>query len=184
RPIHTPEDMAGLTFRTMQVPMYMMIVESLGGRPTPIEWTEVYSALETGIADGQENPFQSVIVASLYEVQDYMTLDGHVLTYKVFCVNEDWYQSLNDDMKQILHHAARDGNRASYVIGRMADVLGYDDLTSKGMEIYTPKAEEMELFKEATIPTAKEYLSEKYGMEEIDKLLNAIEESEKALGYK
>jgi len=73
KPIHSPADFEGLRFRAMD-PSQVALYEAFGASGTPIPWTEVYMALRTGVADGQMNPPMYIILGSLYEVQDYLTL--------------------------------------------------------------------------------------------------------------
>ena len=88
RAVHNPEDMKGLRIRTMDIPAHMELVRSLGAKPTPISWKELYTALETGVVDGQENAMPTIIIGSLQEVQKYLILDGHVYTQQHFFVND------------------------------------------------------------------------------------------------
>ena len=73
----------------LYVPALMELVKSLGGIPTPISWNELYAALQTGVADGQENPISSFVMGHLYEVQDYLVLDGHVWSQEAILVARD-----------------------------------------------------------------------------------------------
>src|SRR5699024_5544576 len=79
RPVHTASDMKGLKIRVQQFPVYIALVEALGASATPIAWTELYTALQTGVVDGQENAPYTMLLTDLQEVQKYYTLDHHVL---------------------------------------------------------------------------------------------------------
>jgi TRAP-type C4-dicarboxylate transport system substrate-binding protein len=70
--------MEGLKIRTMTVEAHMEMVKALGASPTPIAYSELYGAMQTGVVDGQENPIGNIDYLKAYEVQDYLVLDGHI----------------------------------------------------------------------------------------------------------
>jgi C4-dicarboxylate-binding protein DctP len=179
RPIKTPEDMKGLKIRTRENPAEMQIVKSLGGSPTPIAWGELYTSLQQGVVDGQENPTSMIQVAKLYEVQKYLTLDGHVFGVNPLSINEKFYQSLPDDLKFIVADSAKIATMAYRGLLEFGNGIDIQDLTAKGMKIYAPSPAEVAQFKEATQGPVQEFLVKEIGNEWIDKLLGAIEQAEK-----
>ena len=78
RPIHGPEDLSGIKLRTPRGVWRVKLFQALGANPTPMPFSEVFVALQTGVMDGQENPLTQVTSAKLHEVQDYLSLTGHV----------------------------------------------------------------------------------------------------------
>ena len=88
RVIKGPADMKGLKIRTMENPSHMAIVKAMGADPTPIAFGELYSALQQKIVDGQENPIAVLYMIKGYEVQKYLTLDGHVYNPSFLWVND------------------------------------------------------------------------------------------------
>lgn len=179
RPIRTPADMVGLKIRTQENPVAMQMVKSLGASATPIAWGELYTALQQGVVDGEENPTSMVQVAKLYEVQKYMTTDGHTFGTNPLAINEKFYQSLPDDLKYIVADSGRIACIAYRGMLEYGNGIDFADLTAKGMEIYFPTPEEIALFKEATQGPVIEWLAGEIGREWIDKLLVAVEEAEK-----
>lgn len=179
RPIKTPADMKGLKIRTRENPVEMEIVKSLGASPTPIAWGELYTALQQGVVDGEENPTSMIQVAKLYEVQKYLTLDGHVFGVEPFTINEKFYQSLPEDLRYIVADSARIGAMAYRGLLEFGNALDIQDLTKKGMIIYAPTPEEIAKFKEATQEPVIKFLAKEIGNEWIDKLLKAIEVAKK-----
>ncbi|HQJ25500.1 MAG TPA: DctP family TRAP transporter solute-binding subunit, partial [Bacillota bacterium] len=99
RPIKSPADIKGLKIRVQETQVYLRLINSMGGSPTPVAWTETYTALQTKVVDGQENPISSIVFAKLYEVQKYLTLDGHVYGVDWFVINEKFFQSLDKDLQ-------------------------------------------------------------------------------------
>jgi len=185
RPIRKPADMKGLKFRTMESPTEMKIVGSLGGSATPIAWMELYTSLQTGVVDGQENSPATIIAGSLQEVQKYYTIDQHTLSTAVIVVSEKWFQSLPDDVKNKVKVAGKvasvAGRGAAYTNNKLAMKL-----LSDNMEIYYPTPEERAVFREVAQPAVLEWMraNDKIDNHWIDKILKAVEEAEKKLGLK
>ena len=94
RPIKTAADMAGLRIRTMTLPTHETTVKSLGGQPTPLPWAEVYTSLQTGVADGQMNPIPIIAFAKFDEVQKYLSITNHVITPYFWLINQKFYDGL------------------------------------------------------------------------------------------
>ena len=147
REITEPKDFEGLKFRAMdesQVALY----EAFGASGTPIPWSEVYTALETGVADGQMNPPMYINIGSLYEVQDYMTTANVQYSMQFLVVNEEWFNSLSDEHQEAFEKAAYDAN----VVNRVEVETMVKERTQKiideGVEVYNPTSEEMELFRD------------------------------------
>ena len=89
--IHEPSDFEGLRFRAMD-PSQVALYEAMGASGTPIPWTEVYSALQTGVADGQMNPPMYIIIGSLYEVQNYLTRANVQYSMQFLIGNGQWLE--------------------------------------------------------------------------------------------
>lgn len=88
--------MKGLKIRTMTVPIHLEMFEAMGANPTPMNSSEVFSALQQGVVDGQENPCSNIYSNKYHEVQKYLTLDGHVFTFVTFVCAKDWFESLSE----------------------------------------------------------------------------------------
>jgi TRAP-type transport system periplasmic protein len=109
RPIRTLADFKGLKIRTPPGKVLMDTVAALGASPVPMDWSEVFSALQQGVVDGQENPFIQVWSAKFYEVQKYLTLTSHMWDTYVITINEKFFQSLDPDLQKIVLEAGREG---------------------------------------------------------------------------
>jgi TRAP-type C4-dicarboxylate transport system substrate-binding protein len=185
RPIKNPEDMKGLKMRTMNNPLHMDFMNSLGAAATPVAWAEIYTALQTGVVDGQHNPITVINIGKLYEVQKYVTLSNHMAGLYVWVINDGWFDALSPEEKVAVKGAAE----AAVIAGRGLDRLivatekGLPAIAEK-MEVYTPTAEELEQFRALAIPAAKAFFAETLGEEGtawIDKYLAAIEDVKKAM---
>jgi tripartite ATP-independent transporter DctP family solute receptor len=184
RPIKTPADMQGLKMRTMNNPLHMEFMNSLGAAATPVAWAEIYTALQTGVVDGQHNPITVINLGKIFEVQKYLTLSNHMAGLYVWVINDRWFNALNPAEKAAVQGAAD----AAVIAGRGIDRLV--TATEKGlpalaaeMEIYTPTPEELAEFRKIAIPAAKKFFAQTLGQEGtrwVEKYLKAIEEIKKA----
>lgn len=179
--IRTPADLKGLKFRVMENPVYMNLVRSMGGAPTPIPWPETYTALQQRVVDGQENPISSIKFAKLYEVQKYMTMDGHTFGVSFMLINEKFFQGLPKEHQAIVRNAALTSAVSENGIDNLENSVGLQFLKEKGMEIYTPTAAEKAEFRKAAQPAVIAYLEKQVGRPWIDKILNAVKQVESAL---
>lgn len=102
KPIRTPEDMKGLKIRVMENPAHMAMIRELGGLPTPMAFAELYTALAQGVVDGQENPLSLIASMRYYEVQKYLTLDGHLYCPYLMMINEDIWKKMTPQQQNIL----------------------------------------------------------------------------------
>ena len=178
--IETADEIKGLKIRVQESPLFVNMVKGLGANPTPIAWPEVYTALQTGVVDGQENPVSVILVAKFAEVQKYLVLDRHVYGLDWFVVNDKWYQSLPKDLQKVIMDAAI----VSRTVGRGIQQLnsagiGLAKLKEQGMEIYAPTPEEMALFKEATQKPVIDWLKTKVDPKLIEEALQTVAEASK-----
>ena len=174
RPIHSPADMAGIKIRTMGLDTHKAIITAMGGQPAAIAWSEVYTALQTGVADGQMNPIPIIAFAKFQEVQKYLTLSGHLFTPYVWTMNAKFWDSLSDNEKYVINYAARSAIMASRGMGRIIEASdrGLKEL-SKKMKVNTLTAAEKEKFRKVAVPAVKKLILKKFGAEG-EEMLNAF----------
>lgn len=106
KPIRTPEDAKGLKMRVPNVPWFIKGWKSIGANPAPMAFSEVFTALQQGVMDAQENPLALIDSAKLYEVQDYVNLTGHIRQWIYLVIGEDQYENLSADQKEAIQSAA------------------------------------------------------------------------------
>ncbi|MFY0989517.1 DctP family TRAP transporter solute-binding subunit [Halomonas sp. C05BenzN] len=174
RQVRSPDDMDGLKIRTMGLDTHQEVISALGGQPTAIAWSEVYTALQTGVADGQMNPVPIISFARFDEVQQYLSLTNHLFAPYVWVVSSDFWESLDGEEQQVVESAARSAIVAGRGISRIIEASdrGLPHLAEK-MEVYALTPEEMEAFREAAQPAVKEVIAEKYG-DEGEEMLTAF----------
>ena len=169
--------MKGLKIRTMENPAHMEMVRALGADPTPIAWGELYTALQQKVVDGQENPVSLILVSKFYEVQKYLTLDGHLYSIDFTFMNDAFFQKLPKDLRRIVEDAARVSGTTHRGIQQYTSAIGVDELRQKGMEIYVPTPAEIEAFAKATQPRVTEWAKQKVPEKWIDYLFKEIKKA-------
>ena len=174
RPIHTPADMDGVKIRTMGLDTHKAIITAMGGQPAAIAWSEVYTALQTGVADGQMNPIPIIAFAKFQEVQKYLTLSGHIFAPYVWVMNNDFWNSLTASEKEVVTYAAQSAIVAGRGMGRIIEASdrGLKEL-SKTLKVNTLTAAEKAEFKKVATPAVKKLIVEKFGAEG-EELMNAF----------
>lgn len=184
RPIKMPEDMKGLKIRTMDNQAHMAIVSALGASPTPVAWTETYTALQTGVVDGQENSIPSTLQGRVHEVQKYMSTDGHVASFMFILMNDKFLQAQPPAYRAILDKAFVDAESFARRFCDVINVVGRDTMIKAGVEFHDTTPEELQLFRAAT-KDVKELIKTKLVDDPswIDKFDKAVADSEKRLGY-
>lgn len=178
RPVKSPEDMKGLKIRVMNSPVYVNIVKSLGASPTPIAWAELYTSLQTGVVDGQENAIPTFLFAKLQEVQKYLILDGHVYSFSSLLINEKFFQSLPEDLKKVVRDAAAAAAKSSRELLVMKEKEGLDYLKNEtDVEVYDPTIEEKAAFRDLAQPGATEWVMQNISNPElVEKALKAVKQ--------
>ncbi len=183
-PIRTPDDMKGLKIRTMGLDTHKTIIKALGGQPAAIAWSEVYTALQTGVADGQMNPIPIIAFAKFNEVQKYLTLSGHLFAPYVWVMNMDFWNSLSDQEKYVVKYAARSAIVAGRGMGRVIEASdrGLPAL-AKDMKVNSLSPEQKVKFRDKAMPAVKNLIAKKFGdqgVEMMQAFLDAIAQAEKA----
>jgi tripartite ATP-independent transporter DctP family solute receptor len=138
KPINTPDDLKGIKIRLPVSPYLIALFQGLGASPTPINFGEVYSALQTGLVDGQENPLILIDTAKLYEVQKYCSITNHVWACIHYSFGNPYWDKLPNDLKDlsIKHFTAAALTEREDWQKMTADET--KNLTSKGMVFNTP----------------------------------------------
>ncbi len=156
-PVKVLEDLKGLNLRVMNNPLYVDNMNAMGANPVPMEWGEVYSALQLKTIDGQENAEGVISANKLYETQKYMTVWDYSTDIEVVLVSFDWWNGLLPDQQKNIQ-AAADAS-----VAYQADLLvkSTEDLRAlieeKGVEIHYMSNEDKKAFKKAVQPVWKKY---------------------------
>lgn len=178
KPVHAPKDLSGLKIRVQETPLYVTEMKALGAQPTPIAFPETYTALQTGVVDGEENPLPTMIFAKFYEVQKNVTLDGHNYGVDWFVMSDKFYKSLPADLRKAVTDAAKVACGAERKANRTFTANGARTLAEKGVAVYTPTAAEIAQFRAAAQPPVIEFLKTKIDPKLIDGIQAAVKNAE------
>ncbi|XDA96980.1 DctP family TRAP transporter solute-binding subunit [Sulfitobacter sp. LCG007] len=182
RPIINPDDISGLKIRTMESPVFMELVNSLGATATPISGAEVLMSLRQGVVDGQENPPAVVYGGGLGEVQKYYTLNEHVFGLHVIIANDDWFSSLAPGHQQVIKDAALLMAWTENLQKTVGDWQFSEKLEEElGMEIHVSTPEEKAAFKDLTQAPVEAFIRGKVGDALVDELLGEVDAAKATL---
>jgi tripartite ATP-independent transporter DctP family solute receptor len=145
-----PEDVKGLKIRTMDSPMAKAALVTLGAATTPMAVAELYTALQLGVVEGQENPLNTIYSHKFYEVQKFVALTGHMAMNLVLVTNEKWFQGLSPELKQIVVKSMQEAGDYESEMQIGMNKKNMQDLKDKGMTVtVVNKAEFAEKTKDA-----------------------------------
>ena len=170
-PVTTVDDIAGLKIRVVQSPIYIDLFNALGANAVPMPFPEVYTALETGAIDGQENPFPNILASKFVEVQKYLTVTNHVYNPQIVLVSGKLWESLNEEERKLLQDAATEARDFQRETSRKQSEEALAELKEEGMEVTELPPEEMEKLREKAKPVTEKYKQE--ANPELVKLLEA-----------
>lgn len=135
RPINVPDDLKGIKLRTPKGEWRVKMFQSYGANPTPMAFSEVFVALQTGVIDGQENPFAQITSAKFQEVQKYLSLTGHVYTPAYITVGVNKFSALPENVRAILSEAAKETQAYVYETAANLEVELLQVLKDGGMAV-------------------------------------------------
>jgi tripartite ATP-independent transporter DctP family solute receptor len=151
-PIRTPDDFKGRKIRVMPAPIIREQFKALGASPVPIDFHELYSALQQGVVDGQENPLTTIVTMKFYEVQKYMTLSNHAFIAYVFVASKSFYDSLPEKYQKLVRESAKKAGiyERGLVVEREKGFL--ETIKKAGVTVIELKPEDRQAFQKAVEP--------------------------------
>lgn len=155
RPVHTPDDLKGLKLRTLPSVIHQKAWSLVGAQPVAIDFTELFNALQTGVVDGQENPYNIILTGKLYEVQKYLSITNHVYGAAPTSVSDKTMAKLSPELQKILKDSivAATGPQRKAASGDVEAQL--KELKAKGMQVVEDP--DRAAFQKAMAPAWKEY---------------------------
>ena len=160
-PVETPEDFQGMKIRTMENPMHMDAFAVMGADPTPMAFGELYTALQQGAIDAEENPYTVIYSSNFYEVQDYLSITEHLYSPTPLLMSLDFYNSLPADLQEVVMEAAAEASVYQRQCCDEQEAMLLDELEAKGMIINKP---DKAPFIEATASLYDTYVGDEPGM--------------------
>jgi len=187
RPVTKLADIKGIKFRTMTMPSHISFFRSMGATAIPIAWSELYTSLQTGVVDGQHNPFAPIQSAKLFEVQKYLTLSSHMWSTHWLLVNDKWFASLSAEQQKVVRNASIVAKTASRAITKIYESSEKGlPLIMKSMKVNALSSAAKDEFAAVTIPAMTEFIKETLGDEGValqKDFLKAIRESRQKLNF-
>ena len=151
-PIKSVEDMRGLKIRTPSGEAWDQTFRALGANPTPIDIKELYQALQQGVVDGQENPYDNMLVRKFYEVQKYLSNTGHFYDWSGYFVNKAAFDKLTPDQQKAVRTAMATAITEQRAISERENATARAGLVKGGMQYHELSAADLAKFREATRP--------------------------------
>lgn len=151
RPIRKPSDLEGLKLRVPNNKLWVEFFGPLGADPTPMNFTEVYTALQLNTIDGQENPVEVPLANKFYEVQDYLSLTSHIADAYILGFNKDVWDSLDSDLQSTLREVALETAQYKLDMDLAAEAEIIEELKGHGMKVNSLSKDEMAAFQNAAL---------------------------------
>ncbi len=171
RPVNTPEDLKGIKLRTPKGAWRVKMFKLYGANPTPMAFSEVFTALKTGVIDGQENPYAQIWSAKFQEVQKYLSVTGHVYTPAYILVSDKHFAKLPEDIQADLLEVAADTQNYVYELAAQLETDLLTSLKDAGIEV---NEADKDAFIAASTPIYDEFASTVDGGAELVKAVQDL----------
>jgi tripartite ATP-independent transporter DctP family solute receptor len=181
QPIYQPSDLKGMKVRTMQVDSHIMAYKQFGANPTPMAFGEVYSALQQGVVDGQDNPLSQIVTSRFYEVQKYISMVNIVYSTDVVVMNLDKYNALSADQRKLVNDSMKQAMDYQQELIKQEENGYVAFLEKEGLKVNMLTLDQMNLFK-AEVDKVRGNMVKDVGEENwklLEKHLNAYNEAHK-----
>ncbi len=174
RPVRTPQDLKRMKLRIQPSPVYQTLVESLGASASAIPWSELPTALQSKVVDGQENGVTNIMAASLYQYQKYATLDGHVWSVHAYMVNERFFRKLSPEHQAAILEGTQLARDVHRKMTSSQDLAARDLLEKHGLQVTVLSPAEVDAFRRVAQPPVRRYVERIVGRDWVEKLFEAI----------
>lgn len=154
KPINTPEDVKNLKIRVMENAVHIDSFKEWGANPTAMSWAEVFTSLQQGTIDAQENPIVIAYTNKLWEVQDYLSLTGHFYSPATMLINNDLLESLSDEHKKIILECEEEARHFERDFNQSLEKENLKEIADHGMAI---NEVDTSIWIEASQPIYKKY---------------------------
>ncbi|MGB9812120.1 MAG: TRAP transporter substrate-binding protein [Thermovenabulum sp.] len=176
--INNINDFKGIKIRTMENKYHMEFWKALGANPTPLNFNELYIALQQGTVDAQENPYDVIMASKFYEVQKYINHTHHIAFIHTVVMNKNLYDSMPDDYKKIIDDSMNEVSEYLFNQAKVQNDQMLSVLKEKGMQVIELSQDVKDKMKEAANKVA-DMVRKDVGNEIVDELLKAIEDAKK-----
>jgi C4-dicarboxylate-binding protein DctP len=184
-PIRSPEDFQGLKIRVQPADVLRTMFETWGANPTTIAFGELYTALEQGVVNGHENPYSVIYGSKAHQVQPYITESSHGANVSVAAINQDFFDSLPEDLQQVVTEAADEAAAYNREIALKQNTEGKGQILEAGTtEIIELSPEQRQAFKEEVVPEVWDRYTDLVGEEAIGYLKEQQDSGSDVIEYR
>ena len=174
RDVHAPADLKGLKIRTMENPIHLATWKALGANPTPMPFSEVFTAMQQKTIDGQENPIPTIYLSKFYEVQKYTTLTGHVYGPHILLINKRLFDSFPAADQRVILEVAQESAIYQRALNRKMNDEYVESLRKSGMTVTVLTQAEQAAFQKVVSPVYDQF-APKIGADFLAEVKAAIE---------
>lgn len=166
--INSPEDLAGLKIRAPERDYYVETFKALGASPTPVDFGELYSAIDTGIVTAQENPLETIVAGGFMEIQSNISLTNHMYKPAFITVNNEFFESLSPEDQDVFYEAALEAEETTNNLLEEEESATLQSLEDDGIVISEP---DLEKFEEQTQSVRDELGIDTWGEEDYKEIV-------------
>lgn len=178
RAVATAADFKDLKIRTMENQLHLASFKALGANPTPMAFSELFTAMQQGTVDGQENPIATIYLQKFYEVQKHVSLTQHIYSPFVVLISKKFWDESTPEQQQILKKAAEEAGQLERQLNREANEKYLEELKKEGMTV-TEISPEARAEMEALIAPVVDQFADKIGKDTVEKVRAAVQEATK-----
>lgn len=170
-PIVKPQDLKGIKLRVPESKLRVAAFKQFGANPITMDFSEVFTALQQGVVDGQENPLTQIDAGKFYEVQKYLSLSNHTYTPAYLVASKVWWDKLTSEQKDILSKAALDAGKYTFEFGEKADGELLDKFKKAGMQVNEVDGDAFQAQVQPVVDTLKKSIDPAF----VDKVIQAAQ---------
>lgn len=174
--IHVPEDFKGVKMRVMPSPLLIAQYKQWGANPVPIEYAELYNALQQKVVDGQENPIGTITMNKFYEVQDNLIISNHGYLAYVFAANKGWFDGLPKEYQAMVIEAEKAARQVEREELEKKEQEYMEEIKQSDINIYSLTDDERAKFFEASKPVHSEFANSDSKKEILEAIYKKVEE--------
>jgi tripartite ATP-independent transporter DctP family solute receptor len=168
-PIRTPDDLSGIKIRTTENPLHVETFRLFGANPTPVAFAELYTALQQGTVDAQENTISVMFTSRLFEAQRYLSLTGHSYSTAPFMINRSFLENLPADIRTIILEVAQETKPFQREIIEQQNAQFVEEIVQAGLQLNELSQEDRQAFVELSQPLFDAYI-QRHGGELLDRI--------------
>lgn len=169
RPIHSPKDLKGLKIRVQRSPISVEMMKTFGGSATPVDWGELYTALQSNVVDGAENNTPSITTAFHHEVAKYYSVNEHTMCPDVIIISMATWDKLSEVERVWIQQAAHEASLYQRRLWAEQEKESLQEMKDKGVEIIYP---DKQLFIDAAAPMIERFKNDPIFKDIIEQIQN------------